>query len=67
MLVLEGTSSVGSSARVIRAFRVVRIVRLLRLAKLQNLVQVVEEQGVQAICPCTGSLLVLAELRNSTL
>ncbi|CAJ1379205.1 unnamed protein product [Effrenium voratum] len=66
MLVLEGTSSVGSSARVIRAFRVVRIVRLLRLAKLQNLVQVVEDalgygytQAMQLFLAVLKALLVI--------
>ena len=43
MLILEGATPLGASARVLRAFRMIRIIRLLRVAKLQSIVQVAED------------------------
>eukprot|EP00438_Fugacium_kawagutii_P001035 Skav205843 [mRNA] locus=scaffold160:473117:479444:+ [translate_table: standard] len=66
MIILEGVSVVGSSARVLRAFRMIRIIRLLRVAKLQNIVQLAEDalgydstQAMQLVMVVVKALLVI--------
>lgn len=66
MIVLDGVSAVGSSARVLRAFRMIRIIRLLRVAKLQNIMQLAEDaigyertQAFQLVMAVVKALLVI--------
>lgn len=66
MIVLDGVSAVGSSARIMRAFRMIRIIRLLRVAKLQNIMQLAEDaigyertQAFQLVMAVVKALMVI--------